>query len=153
MIKEITFDQISYIWHTHLWPGRKDIHPTSCMSYIPNFTVESLRHDMRNENQEFIGFGYFIDDKIVAVNSGHLCADNSFRSRGLWVNPAIRGKGIGSQMLIHTINYARLINADFIWSFPRRTSKKVYERAGFRITSAWMESETSEANAFCILRF
>jgi GNAT superfamily N-acetyltransferase len=89
----------------------------------------------------------------VGVNSGHLCDDNSFRSRGLWVDENHRGYGYGKELLKAVINQAKLESADFIWSFPRKTSWPTYKSVGFKKTSDWVKSDTSEANVFCKLEF
>jgi GNAT superfamily N-acetyltransferase len=74
-----------------------------------------------------------------------------YRSRGLWVDPKHRGKGIGKQLLVETINQAKREDARMIWSFPKHTSWKTYNSVGFELTSDWQSSETSNENAYCIL--
>ena len=93
-------------------------------------------------------FGYIQDNKIVGVNSGHACEDN-YRSRGLWVEPGYRNQGIGTILLKATIDQGVSEGFDLIWSYPRNTSWPTYRSAGFKLTSKWQTSETSEANAFC----
>lgn len=145
MIRPITWSQIRKIWHTRLWPDRTNaIEPTSAMVYIEG-------HNIHNMNFSPSFFGYFVDNDLIGVNSGHLCDDNSFRSRGLWVDENHRGYGYGKELLKAVINQAKLESADFIWSFPRKTSWPTYKSVGFKKTSDWVKSDTSEANAFCII--
>jgi GNAT superfamily N-acetyltransferase len=146
MIKSLSWDAIEFIWRTYLWPDRTSkIESNSAMVFTSGY-------DMYNMNTTPSFFGYFINDELVGVNSGHGCADNMYRSRGLWVFPEHRGKGIGQQLLIETINQAKRENADMIWSFPKRTSWKTYNSVGFELASDWQKSETSNENAYCILK-
>jgi len=145
MIRQITWSQIKKIWHSKLWPDRTTaIESTSAMVYLEG-------HNIKNMNFSPTFFGYFIDDNLVGVNSGHLCADNSYRSRGLWVDDAHRGYGYGKHLLQAAIDQAKLESADYIWSFPRKTSWSTYKSVGFKKTSIWIKSDTSDANAYCIL--
>lgn len=145
MIRPITWSQIKKIWHTRLWPDRTTaIESTSAMCYLSGY-------DINNMNYDPTFFGYFVHHKIVGVNSGHLCADNSYRSRGLWVDKDYRGNGFGRQLLEAAVNQAKLESADFIWSFPRKSSWSTYKSVGFKRTSKYTKSETSDTNAYCIL--
>ncbi len=129
MIKKIQFSEIEKIWSEKLWPNRKSkIEPTSGMHYLSEWSKEIM-----SNKPTF--FGYFIKDKLVGVNSGHKANDNSYRSRGLWVNPKYRGNGIAKKLLQATIDQAAKENCDFIWSIPRKSSLKTYLSVGFRVTS------------------
>lgn len=143
MIRPITWSQIRKIWHTRLWPDRTNaIESTSAMVYLEG-------HNIKNMNYSPTFFGYFVDDNLVGVNSGHLCDDNSYRSRGLWVDKDYRGNGYGKELLQAAIDQAKLESAVYIWSFPRKSSWSTYKSVGFKKTSIWVKSDTSEANAFC----
>lgn len=147
MIRPITWHQIRKIWHTRLWPERTSaIEPTSAMLYLEGY-------DMKNMSFTPSFFGYFVDRKLIGVNSGHLCSDNTYRSRGLWVDNDHRGHGYGKDLLQATIDQAKKESADSIWSFPRKTSWSTYRAVGFKKTGSWIKSETSEANAFCYKSF
>lgn len=147
LIKNITWIQIESIWKNKLWPHRTSaIEPTSAMSYLQGYNSMNM-----NFTPSF--FGCFVDDQLIGVNSGHKCADNSYRSRGLWVDPLHRGKGYGIKLLETTIHQATLETACSIWSFPRLTSWPTYRSVGFNQSSEWVQSETSEANAYCIILF
>lgn len=95
-------------------------------------------------------FGWVVDGAIVGVNSGHTCADGSYRSRGLWVHPDFRRQGIAHHLLAATVERAAASNATLVWSFPRRSSWKTYERAGFLLVSPW-EENINNINAYCYL--
>ena len=144
MITKISWDEIRNIWATYLWPNRiSPIETNSAMCYLEGF-------DMHNMHTTPTYIGYIVDDTIVGVNSGHTCYDNSYRSRGLWVNPNYRKQGIGSALLLATVEQAVKENTEFIWSFPRYTSWNTYNSVGFSLSSSWISSETSESNAYCI---
>jgi GNAT superfamily N-acetyltransferase len=108
-------------------------------------------YDMINMSSTPTFFGYIINDKIVAVNSGHACPNqNNYRSRGLWVDPNYRSQGIARQLLTATIEQGHSEGYDQIWSYPRQSSWSTYQAVGFELVSDWEVSETSEANAYCM---
>lgn len=145
-ISLISFDELYQIWDTKLWPGRTSkIEDRSAMVYL------SDEYDIRNMNLPVWFFGCLVDNRIIGVNSVHQCGDGSFRSRGLWVDNIHRGKGLGTLLLTKTVEIAKTNNCTFIWSFPRKSSCSTYTNAGFSISSEWVKSETSEANAYCKL--
>ena len=147
VIKEIDFDTICLIWKEKLWPSRfSPIETHSAMMYQSNF------YDAGNFLLPVWYIGCYDDnDELIGVNSGHMCVDGLARSRGLWVCPKKRQNGHGKQLLLATIEQARHNKARGIWSFPRKSSDRVYKSAGFTITSEWQQSETSEANAYCYM--
>ncbi|NBP00412.1 MAG: N-acetyltransferase [Proteobacteria bacterium] len=145
MIKKISWKKIYQIWQNHLWPGRLSaIEPTSAMLYIEG-------HDVRNMESVPTFFGYYLNNKLIGVNSGHICVDGSYRSRGLWVDPIYRGQGYGKELLLETIEQGKYEQSNHIWSYPRKTSWTTYQSVGFNLGSKWQASETSESNAFCFL--
>lgn len=143
MIQEIDWKIIQPVWSQHLWPNRSSpIETNSAMIYLNGI-------DMKNMEYIPTFFGYFHIDRLAGVNSGHMCADGTYRSRGLYVFPEYRGMGIGSKLLTATIDRAKNLNAKLVWSLPRKTSWSTYRRAGFVLTSEWHETETSAHNAYC----
>jgi GNAT superfamily N-acetyltransferase len=142
MISNITFDTINEIWSKELWPDRKSpITPTSAMNYLNGYDLVNMQYE-----PSFIA--YKLGGKIIGVNSGHMCMDGSYRSRGLFVYPEYRKQGIGVQLLLATIDQGKSESANFVWSYPRNTSWETYKKAGFVLTSDWEYSETG-INAFC----
>lgn len=138
MIKEITWQEIEPIWRKKLWPKRVTaIEPISAMCFTGG-------HDMNNMLVRPHFLGFFVDGKLVGVNSGHSCpASNSYRSRGLWVEKKYRGRGFGQQLLMATIEQGFKENREMVWSYPRFTSWVTYQAAGFQLYGDWHESETS----------
>lgn len=145
MIKIVSFEQAKEVWSRYLWPSRvSPIESNSAMNFLNGY-------DMRSMYTTPTFFAYVQDDKIIGVNSGHMCGDNSYRSRGLYVSTEYRNQGIGVKLLLETISQAKKESANFIWSYPRQTSWNTYQKAGFMLASDWEISETSDSNAYCRL--
>lgn len=142
MLIEIDFETIFSIWKNKLWPERlSKIESTSAMNYLGGYNI-------KNMDYKPTFYGYLLDNKIVGVNSGHLCADQSYRSRGLFVDSEYRNRGIGKILLLASIDRGRFENANFVWSYPKHTAHNTYVGAGFAITSEWEQSELGR-NAYC----
>lgn len=145
MIKQINWEDILPIWQDKLWPGRTSpIEPNSAMMLLSG-------HDMYNMSTTATFFGYIVEDQIVGVNSGHACSDNTYRSRGLWVDYDYRNLGIGTKLLVATYEQGLAEGYSTTWSYPRQTSWPTYSRAGFELVSSWSASETSDSNAYAKL--
>ena len=147
MIKQITWEEILPIWRNKLWENRiSPIETNSAMIYLGGY-------DMNNMSTTPTFFGYILDDKIVGVYSGHLCSDGSYRSRGIWVDPDYRNKGIGKALISESIDQARKEGCSTTWAYPRKSTWPIFKSLGFELASEWSSSETSDANAYvvCIL--
>ena len=147
MITYIAYEEILEIWTNHLWPDRKSkIESNSAMVFLGGY-------DMKNMATTPSFFGFVENGKIIGVNSGHKCSDNSYRFRGVFVFPEHRNKGVGFNLIRGVIEQAKKENCDFIWGFPRKTSWDlgIYKKAGFELCSKWIPSETSANNAYCKL--
>lgn len=141
-IETITFDEILPVWRDHLWPDRQSpIETNSAMCLLEGY-------DMYNMTTKPTFFAYKVDGKIAGVNSGHMCKDGQYRSRGLYVFEEYRGMGIGTKLLIATIEQGRKEGARLCWSYPRDTSWMTYHYAGFYLKSDFEKSETGN-NAYC----
>lgn len=142
MIEEISYEAILPYWKDSLWPNRKDpIEPISWMKFLQGYED--------NSNEVATYFAWVEDGSIVGVNSGHTCKDGSYRSRGLWVNPSVRGRGIGKELLLATIKKGQ--DSTFVWSFPKQSSWRTYHSVGFELASDF-KSNVNDTNAFCIRR-
>lgn len=145
-VKRVLFEEVLPIWNIYLWPERQSsIDPTSAMSFMGGYDLQNMT------SPTF--FAYMIDNEIAGVNSGHRTMDDGYRSRGLYVLDKFRGKGIGTHLLKATIEQAKIEHCNMCWSYPRQSSWKSYLNAGFELASDWEISETSEANAYCVIRF
>lgn len=142
MMTEITFENILPVWEKYLWPNRTStIETASAMLYLKGYNMRNFCYTPKY-------LGYFINDDLAGVNSGHMCADGSYRSRGLYVFSNYRKQGIGVQLLLKTIDQGKLENAKFVWSLPRLESWNTYQKAGFNLTTNWHKTETG-TNAYC----
>jgi len=134
MITQIDFETILKVWKEKLWHMRtSEIKPVSSGLYLKGFSDK-----IKDEAPIFLA--YIEDGKILGVNSGYN-TQTSFRSRGLWVDPDTRGKGIGKKLLQATIDYAKKAGAIYIWTMPRKESLFCYESVGFEKTSDFFELE------------
>jgi GNAT superfamily N-acetyltransferase len=142
MIREITFDEIYEVWAHKLWPGRKSlIESNSAMCFLGGY-------DMANMHTKPTFFGWFDNNNLVGVNSGHGTLQDGYRSRGLYVEPSYRGRGFGVQLLRATLQRARDERSHYCWSYPKKESQRTYEKAGFKLVTEWEQSETG-MNAYC----
>lgn len=142
MIEITDFETILKIWQEKLWPERiSKIETHSAM-------LLSGEYELKNFNYTPTYFIYKVGNLIVGCNSGHMCCDNSYRSRGLYVLPAFRKKGIGKQLLVATIEQGEKENCEYVWSYPRLESWPTYKSAGFSLVGDWHEGETG-VNALC----
>jgi len=143
-IVEVDFDTILPVWRDKLWPERKTpIEPNSAMALGFGYNMAFMY-----ETPTFLA-GY-LDNEIIAVNSCHPAEGMFFRGRGLWVDPAHRGKGLGILILDATADVARRNGAEFIWSFPRKSSIKTYEAAGYVKASDWLEDNQFGPNCYAV---
>lgn len=145
-IKKISFEEILPVWSKDLWPDRTSpIESNSAMCFKEGYDMENMR-----TTPTF--FGYYVDGELAGVNSGHLCKDNHYRSRGLFVYEKFRGMGIGTKLLRATIEQGKIENAILCWSFPRDTSWMTYHHAGFLLAGDFSPSETGN-NAYCVYHY
>jgi GNAT superfamily N-acetyltransferase len=141
LIKTIDFEVISKVWANDLWPNRKDIETHSAMNFLQGY-------DIKNMTSKATFLGVYFDDTLAGVNSGHMCHDRSYRSRGLFVYEKYRNMGIGKMLLQRTINQGFSEGAEFVWSFPRQPSWRTYSSVGFTLVTDFQKSDFSY-NAFC----
>ena len=59
----------------------------------------------------------------------------------VYTRPAYRGQGIGTQLMIHVLQWAREHDLESLIVWPSETSVGFYERAGFRGSSDMLEYE------------
>ena len=143
MITKIDYTTIYHVWSKHLWINRTSpIEQTSAMVYLGGYHLDNM-----TSNPTFLG--YILDDRIVGVNSGHKCHDGGYRSRGLFVFPEHRKKGLGIKLLEETIAQAETEGCSYVWSYPKLSSWETYKKAGFSLASPWEISELGY-NAYCI---
>ena len=162
LFKKITYEDILPIWENDLWPKRQsEITSTSAMCLFKTKVIDEITgkyiakeiYDLKNMEFTPTFWGAFHNDKLVGVNSGHMCVDKMYRSRGLYVSPDYRKQGIGQKLLMKTLAQATHEKAIICWSFPKKESWKTYSKIGFQLSHHlwihdWEESETG-INARC----
>ena len=133
--KKITWDQILHVWKEHL--PNMSLETNSAMCLFLNYGTalskswEEPVYDLQNMEFTPTFWGAFYNDKLVGVNSGHMCIDKLYRSRGLFVFPEYRGFGIGQKLLMKTIAQAIHEKAIVCWSYPKNTAERSYHMQNF----------------------
>lgn len=146
-VKTIGWQQILPVWQHKLWHHRQSaIEPQSAMTWPFQGDPEPI--NMSIFEFEPVFWGVFMDSKLVGVNSGHRTSDTQYRSRGIWVDPDYRTQGIAQQLFEHTQQQAISENCEMLWSIPRRTALRAYEKFGFQTHGVWHHTETSDANIY-----
>lgn len=159
LLRKITWEEILPIWEEHLWPDRTDaIESNSAMNFIDERQLSKdtehplwedvQTYDLENMKTTPTFWGAFHNDKLVGVNSGHMCIDKLYRSRGLVVLPEYRNLQIAQKLLMKTISQAKHEGAIACWSYPKQSVQKVYSRQGFHCSGSefffnYVESLTS----------
>jgi len=134
-VTKISFETIFKIWSEHLWNDRRTpIKHISSMLYLGGY-------DMSIYNNDPTFFAIKVNDKVVAVNSGHMTIDGYYRSRGLWVDEQHRKKGFTYLLFDALYNHAITEKSKYIWSYPRLNSVGAYVKNGFTISSVIEENE------------
>lgn len=150
--KSVRYQRISFkdcltIWSQDLWPHRVSaIEPLSAMTWPYSHNPDAI--DMKIFDYEATFWGAYCGTDLVAVNSGHRTNATEYRSRGIWVMPALRNTGIAQTLFALTEHQARLEHCDMIWSLPRLTALRAYQRHGFETQGGIHTTETSDQNVY-----
>lgn len=123
MIQLILFEEILPLWKK-LWPDTEVIKPHNEWEFLGGYNPEVPCSDVW-----FIG--YYDDDKLVGCNSCFMSSKNHLRSRGIYILPEYRGKGISKFLFDKTIEIAKQNDAELIWSYPRLDALPSYLAVGF----------------------
>jgi len=133
-IQLITFAEIYEIWNNELWPGRESpIKEMSSMTFMGDYDMSVY------ERYRGTFWGVFIDDKLVGVNSGHPVSDTMYRSRGLWVHPEYRGRGIAKVLLRALSDFARVCEFEYVFTVPRKGSEHAYLTEDYKLVGDWFD--------------
>ena len=91
-------------------------------------------HDDHKDSRHF---GVFVNNELVGIGSiyhesqkGRL-EKGEWRLRGMAVEPAHKGKGLGGELLKHMIEYVRSVRGDLLWCNGRTSACAFYEHYGF----------------------
>jgi len=145
----LTFSEVIPFWK-QLWYPKEDIQKRSGRLLITGFNKSIIT----NDDIKVTFFGAEVDGKIVGVNSGYTVVPDyrtswGYRSRGLYVLPEYRGHGIAQHLLQATEDQANKELKVILWSIPRKTALKTYQKFGFRVMSEFFEGEYGQ-NCFVV---
>jgi len=133
-VKKTAFDVVLFYWKNKLWLNRKsEIKPMSGMQYLGGIDMSIYKKYIPTF------FIATINEKIIGVNSGHKTSNSSYRSRGIWVDPKYRNKGVSQQLFSAIKNNAIKEDCNNIWSIPRKGALPAYEKFGFTRTSEFTD--------------
>ena len=145
--ERLNFKTVESIWSTKLWPNRTSaIETHSAMTWPFEGNPESI--DMNIFNYPATFWGVYLDDKLVGVNSGHKTTDEQYRSRGIWVDPEYRKRGVAQMLFLLTAHQAKIEGCELLWSIPRKTALPAYTKFGFETVGDYIITETSDANIY-----
>ena len=145
--KRLDFNTVKDIWQGHLWPDRSSAIETHSAMTWP-FQGNPEQYDMKVFDYPATFWGTYIDSKLVGVNSGHKTTNLQYRSRGIWVDPEYRKRGVAQILFIMTAHQAKVEGCEMIWSIPRKTALPAYTKFGFETVGDYIVTETSEANIY-----
>lgn len=143
-IKPLSFEQLKPIWTNLLWGY--EAQASSCMVY-------GIRdkYDMTIFENPVQYFGAFEGKTLLGVNSGFQTDKDFYRSRGLWVFPEHRNKGVAGLLLKEVLRQASELQIPNVWSFPRKQALPAYLKVGFKQTSDWIwESDGNRFNCYVL---
>ena len=143
-----TFDVIYPVWNDKLWPGRKSkIESRSSLYWNPSSWYEWGNVSL-TKNKDLIWqfeptfYCAQARNEIIAVNSGFRTDNDIYRSRGLWVDPKYRGRGLSTILLERTVDQARREKCKYIWTMPRKNAVPAYEKVGIKqIGNKWFDEQ------------
>jgi len=144
IIKQVSFDKIYPVWRDKLWKGRvSKIEQSNPIDYLGKYNLEIM-------NNKAVCFACYIDNNIVGVNTLLPTSKDMCRSRGFYINPEQRLKGIGKKIMKETLNCANELNFKYVWSMPRKNSLDFYLKFGFIKTSKFDDQYEFGPNCFII---
>ena len=141
---ETTFEDIYNLWDKGLWPNRvSKIMPMNTLSWTAWYWEDFGKIEVTKDQNILLfepTFWAIRDGKeIIGVNSGFRTNEDIYRSRGLYVKPEKRGKGLSKLLLKLTIETAKKEECRTIWTMPRKSALTAYESVGFRKIGGWID--------------
>ncbi len=111
-------------------PLRRDV-------LYPQLTLDGVRvaHD-----EDGLHFGLYEQDHLVTVVS-LFPGNGSAQFRKLATTPACQGKGYGSSMLEHLVQFCRKERIGILWCNARDTAESFYIKLGFRKTGDYFQKD------------
>jgi GNAT superfamily N-acetyltransferase len=137
-ILPISESEIMEIWRTQLWSERRE--PIRAMSSMTFPEGHDLRIYHRYQPSFFAALRA---GRWVGVLGGHRTSAQHYRSRGLFVSPEARGRGLAQRLLSELERQAEAEGCLLLWSYPKLSALEVYRRFGF-----CPESPTSDTHVY-----
>ena len=151
-LERLDFNTIKTIWENNLWPNRSSAIETHSVMTWP-YEGNPEQYDMEIFNYPATFWGAYLDNKLVGVNSGHRTTEEQYRSRGIWVDPEYRKRGVAQMLFLMTAHQAKVEGSEMLWSIPRKNALPAYIKYGFQSVGDYIVTETSEANIYVKLTF
>lgn len=143
-IKIVDFEIIYPIWKDKLWKGRvTKIEQSNPVDYLGKYNPKIM------ENKA-ICFACFDGEEIVGVNTLLPTSKTFCRTRGFYINPEQRLKGLGKILMKRTLQQANDLKFKYIWSLPRKSALPFYLKFGFKQTSEFDNQYEFGPNCFII---
>jgi|10_taG_2_1085330.scaffolds.fasta_scaffold04646_5 GNAT superfamily N-acetyltransferase len=144
---ETTFEDIYDIWDKELWPERKSkIEKMSALRWNAGLWKKHGKVSITKDRSIFDNYtptfwGIKNEGEIIGVNSGFRTSDRIYRSRGLYIKPERRKKGLSNLLLKLTLQIALKENCKMVWTMPRKSALFAYESVGFQKIGNWIEDD------------
>lgn len=90
----------------------------------------SLKDVMIDDDFDAYHFGAYLDNKLVGVISLFRDSAERFQFRKFAVHPDQQGQGIGHDLLVHLLAFAKTLGARKVWCNARQHAIGFYERFG-----------------------
>jgi len=144
VIKRISWDIIYPIWKDRLWKNRvSKIKPTNGLGFLSGY-------DKTIEDNIPTFFGAYKKEKCVGVISGHSTSAIEYRSRGIYVFPECRKRGIAQKLFQSIEEQAVQEDRTILWSMPRKKAISTYLKFGFEIASLYFCDMEFGPNCFVV---
>jgi GNAT superfamily N-acetyltransferase len=129
--KSLSFEEIAPFWH-RLWSNNPaNVKPVNTATFMYTYGINGF--DKRIPFGPVNFFGIVCDDQVVGVFSTYKSSETYWmRARGLWVEPAYRGRGFGKALIEEAKRNAIRAGCDFLWAYPRCETWPMWEQLGFK---------------------
>lgn len=103
------------------------------------YPQESLDFVKLEDDNEGIHLGLYVDNRLISVISLFIDGDNvQFRKFATLVSE--QGKGFGTELLQHVMNWASANRVKNIWCNARVSATSIYERMGMKkVGKGWQK--------------
>ncbi|MCW5590243.1 MAG: GNAT family N-acetyltransferase [Legionellales bacterium] len=104
-------------------------HQTLDELVYPGDMAEMTKHFGLFQQNELLGIISIYQEAIAHANAD----TQAWRIRGMAVVPALQGRGLGTALARHALDYCQSQGASVVWCHARTSAHKFYLRLGFCI--------------------